>query len=220
MIESGQTGSHNNTILPLPQDSSVPTTPSKVPTWLTAASAVAHTVRITHIPNYNDIPHATALDTCRSNPDQLQNGHQQLPDSDTAPHASAYYDAEAMSPLNPFSKVSRCNSSTCKPAANPVSPSPYTSIPPRHTARSPPRCTICTVWGRLASPTRTPVLDSKTPLENLELGARQTCMHGPLPFSTVQRRDDGRCWGVYMCPCNASHRPSYLSALCQPRFPT
>ncbi|KAJ6786693.1 hypothetical protein PWT90_08780 [Aphanocladium album] len=97
MLESGQNGSH--TAVPPLQDSIVKT-PTQVPSWQTAASAVAHTVRITHIPISTDIAPVVAPET--SDEYHLQT----LKDSDCTPElASAYYDAAAMAPLNPFSKA-------------------------------------------------------------------------------------------------------------------
>lgn len=102
MLESTQNGNHTT----LAQDSTTTTTAQSptqvVPTWLTAASAVAHTVRITHIPDHTDIAPARAPDTSVDDNDN----DQPLSDSGcTAELASAYYDAAAMAPLNPFSKV-------------------------------------------------------------------------------------------------------------------
>ncbi|KAM3437172.1 hypothetical protein NHJ13734_004759 [Beauveria thailandica] len=84
---------------PLPSPTQVP------PTWLTAASAVAHTVRITHIPGLTTAAAAPALA-----PDTSGRSHEHQPrishsDCIASQLASAYYDAAAMAPLNPFSKA-------------------------------------------------------------------------------------------------------------------
>ncbi|KAM3538173.1 hypothetical protein ARSEF1564_008912, partial [Beauveria bassiana] len=111
MLESTQNKDHTAAIPPLQQDSTTapppPLLPSPTtqvpPSWLTAASAVAHTVRITHIPGR--IAAATAPSLLA--PDTSGRSHEHLiSDSDciAGQLSSAYYDAAAMAPLNPFSK--------------------------------------------------------------------------------------------------------------------
>lgn len=104
MLESTQNGNHTTVSQDLTTTSTTTTAQSPtqvVPTWLTAASAVAHTFRITHIPDHADIAPVGAPDTSIDDKDD-----QLLPDTDsTVELASAYYDAAAMAPLNPFSKV-------------------------------------------------------------------------------------------------------------------
>ena len=119
MLESDQQGSH--TIVPPAQGTSSPST--QVPTWLTAASAVAHTFRITHIPGLKDIDQdSTAASSGKLDDGHLDDDHQ-LSDSDqTLDLASAYYDAAAMAPLNPFSKV--CETRAHASFANRISLAP------------------------------------------------------------------------------------------------
>ncbi|EGX93946.1 NUDIX domain protein [Cordyceps militaris CM01] len=99
MLAPTQNGDYTAAAPPV-QDS----TTAQVPSWLTAASAVAHTVRITHIPDHiiaDRAPPPRAPDTGG----QLDH-HRPLADFDGACElASAYYDVAAMAPLNPFSKI-------------------------------------------------------------------------------------------------------------------
>ncbi|ATY61029.1 NUDIX domain [Cordyceps militaris] len=99
MLAPTQNGDYTAAAPPV-QDS----TTAQVPSWLTAASAVAHTVRITHIPDHiiaDRAPPPRAPDTGG----QLDH-HRPLADFDGACElASAYYDVAAMAPLNPFSKA-------------------------------------------------------------------------------------------------------------------
>ncbi|OAA49863.1 NUDIX domain protein [Beauveria brongniartii RCEF 3172] len=112
MLESTQNRDYT-TIPPLQQDSTTApppppllSSPTQVPpTWLTAASAVAHTVRITHIPG-----RITAATAPTLAPDTSGRSHEHQPlishsHCIAGQLASAYYDAAAMAPLNPFSKA-------------------------------------------------------------------------------------------------------------------
>lgn len=105
MIESDQHAIHTTPSL---QDPNLPS-PTLHPTWSTAASAVAHTVRITHIPNHTELLEAGAPETNGKYSNTGYNSDQDQPLHENGIHhqlASAYYDAAAMAPLNPFSKVS------------------------------------------------------------------------------------------------------------------
>lgn len=128
MIESDQHTIHTTPSL---QDPNLPS-PTLHPTWSTAASAVAHTVRITHIPNHTEILEAGVPETNGKYSDTDYNGDQdQLLHENGIHHhlASAYYDAAAMAPLNPFSKVSL----DCEAHASLLLPILPNYNPPPHT---------------------------------------------------------------------------------------